>query len=153
MLVNMNTDWKLAYCKDDPVRPHLPLAWRVADGREVYALYEDQFAVEAPVMNEGPEAMICLSYTNGVATTEADLENTSDPDTVMFYTVWSYVPGAGRNIINTIFKHIQDTRPEIKRYVTLSPPTEMAHKFHTRNGAALLQRNESTVNYEYTTST
>ena len=29
------------YLKDDPVRPHIPLHWRIAKGREVYGLFED----------------------------------------------------------------------------------------------------------------
>ena len=39
--------------------------------------------------------------------------------------------------------------PHIKRFVTLSPKTEMAKKFHLRNGATELQENETTVNFEY----
>ena len=35
------------------------------------------------------------------------------------------------------------------RYVTLSPKTEMARKFHLRNGATLLKENEFTFNFEY----
>ena len=29
---------------EDPVRPHLPAEWRIMCGREVYALYEDQYS-------------------------------------------------------------------------------------------------------------
>ena len=33
LLIRMDeADWKLGYCKDDPVRPHLPLAWRATEG-------------------------------------------------------------------------------------------------------------------------
>jgi len=31
----------------------------------------------------------------------------------------------------------------------LSPPTEMARRFHHKNGAVTLRTNEETVNYEY----
>ena len=37
----------------------------------------------------------------------------------------------------------------LNRLVTLSPLTEMAKKFHLRNGAELLQINEQTQNFEY----
>ena len=37
----------------------------------------------------------------------------------------------------------------LNRLVTLSPLTEMAEKFHIRNGAKLLQVNETTQNFEY----
>ena len=33
--------------------------------------------------------------------------------------------------------------------ITLSPLTDMAFKFHSRNGAKLLQKNETTQNFEY----
>ena len=39
--------------------------------------------------------------------------------------------------------------PEIKRFVTLSPLTEVARRFHTRNGAVELQVNSETQNFEY----
>jgi hypothetical protein len=37
----------------------------------------------------------------------------------------------------------------IKRFVTLSPKTEMAKRFHLKNGAIVFRENEETVNYEY----
>ena len=50
MLVKLDSDdWKLGYCKDDPVRPHLPLSWRVQAGREVYGLESDTGEVEAVI--------------------------------------------------------------------------------------------------------
>jgi hypothetical protein len=43
--------------------------------------------------------------------------------------------------------------PEIKRFVTLSPKTEMARRFHIKNGAVVFRENTDTVNYEYLIST
>ena len=37
----------------------------------------------------------------------------------------------------------------INRLVTLSPLTEMAERFHIKNGAKKLQVNETTQNFEY----
>ena len=37
----------------------------------------------------------------------------------------------------------------LNRLVTLSPLTEMARKFHLRNGAVELLVNETTQNFEY----
>ena len=53
----------------------------------------------------------------------------------VFYTVWSYKPGAGRQIVNGVAGRIKTQRPWVKRFVTLSPLTEMAEKFHLKNGA------------------
>ena len=47
-----------------------------------------------------------------------------------------------------IFKKIK-TSNHLNRLVTLSPLTEMATKFHSKNGAKLLQINETTQNFEY----
>ena len=63
----------------------------------------------------------------------------------MFYTVWSYL-GAGFTIILEK-DYIQ--KYAIKSFVTLSTKTEIARKFHLRNGATELQENETTVNFEY----
>jgi len=137
----INDDWSLGYVKDDPVRPHLPMHWRVTNGREVYLLEDDEAGVG--------RAVVCVAYTNGVAITEEDLNNTDNPDTAMFYTVWSYDKGAGREIIFSTAEVIRREKPHIKRFCTLSPLTEMAEKFHLRNGAKFLRRGETCQNFEY----
>ena len=135
--------------KDDPVRPKLSADWRINNGREVYALFDDQYAEQDPVLFDGPRAVICVAYTNGVALTEKDLERCDNPNTAMFYTVWSYDKGAGRQIVLQTAEHIKETRQDISRYVTLSPLTEMAEKFHLRNGAEFLRKGEYCQNFEY----
>jgi hypothetical protein len=151
MITKLDSDQWLGYCKDDPVRPHLPLTWRISKGREVYGLFEDQYAEQDQILFEGPRAIICVAYTNGVAIDEQYLEtHTENPNTAMFYTVWSYDKGAGREIVLNVADHIKETRPEISRYVTLSPLTEMAEKFHIRNGAVLLRKGDTCQNFEYT---
>ena len=150
MLVKLSEQTILEYVADDPVRPHIPGEWRCANGREVYALYEDQYAIEAPVDFEGPRAIICVAYTNGIATNEAHMDTQyEDPNTAMFYTVWSYARGAGREIVLQVAEHIKSTREDISRYVTLSPLTEMAERFHLRNGAQFLDKYDECQNFEY----
>jgi hypothetical protein len=46
-------------------------------------------------------------------------------------------------------EYIKENKKEIKRFVTLSPKTDMARRFHTRNGAIVFRDNPETVNYEY----
>lgn len=135
--------------KDDPVRPKLAPEWRITNGREMFVLYEDQYAQEDPILFDGPRAVICVAYTNGIALTEQDLNRTDNPNTVMFYTVWSYDKGAGREIVLKTAQYVKETRPEIARFVTLSPLTEMAEKFHLKNGAKFLQKNNFCQNFEY----
>jgi len=141
-LINLDTDWLLGHCADDPVRPHLPLAWRTQNGREVYGLQSTDGVVEA---------VICVAYCSEVPITEQQMEMTSSPEgeVAVFYTVWSYAKGAGREMVNTAAAHIKRTR-SVKRYVTLSPITEMAEKFHLRNGATFARKGDSCQNFEYT---
>ena len=64
------------------------------------------------------------------------------------YTVWSNKPGAGRTIVNELQALVKESY-SIKRLVTLSPLTEMATKFHIRNGAKLINKSETCQNFEY----
>jgi hypothetical protein len=124
--------------RDDPVRPAIPTSMRVHDHAEILVLIED----------DHPAAVVCVAYLDAVPTTESELGKTGD-NVAAFYTIWSYAPGAGRRLIRAARIHIANNRPQITRYVTLSPKTEMARKFHISNGATTLKENETTVNYEY----
>lgn len=67
----------------------------------------------------------------------------------MFYTIWSYEKGCGRDLINKASEYIKLEYPQIQNLVTLSPKTEMAEKFHIRNGAWKFRENPETINYAY----
>ena len=56
--------------------------------------------------------------------------------------------GGGKLIVKEVFKIIKKSN-HLNRLVTLSPLTDMARKFHLRNGAIEVQVNESTQNFEY----
>ena len=58
-----------------------------------------------------------------------------EQNTAVFYTVWSYSRGSGRELINQLAQQIADTREDIWHWVTLSPITDMAENFHIKNGA------------------
>jgi hypothetical protein len=134
----------LALIKDDPVRPDIPLAFRVSEDACVFVLLaDDDYAL--------PQAVVCVAYKDSVPTNVVELAQISlEPATVaVFYTIWSYVPGAGRKLIQAAQRHIRKERKLIKTYVTLSPPTDMARTFHLRNGAGVLSVNSETVNYIY----
>jgi hypothetical protein len=98
--------------------------------------------------DDQPSAVVCVAYLDAIPTTETELGRSGD-NVAAFYTIWSYRAGAGRKMIRAARIHIATTRPEIKTYVTLSPKTEMARKFHIGNGASMLADNETTVNYLY----
>ena len=142
MLVNARHDFYLDHIKDDPVRPHIPASFRISSDNQVWVL-EDDF--KGDIL-----AMICVAYCNAVPTNEAELHEFSvkGGHIAVFYTVWSYARGAGRDLVFAVAKEIKLTK-RVKRFVTLSPKTEMARKFHLANGAVVLQENPESVNYEY----
>lgn len=130
----------LDFIKDDPVRPEIPTDFRVQDGRLVAALVEE----------EQPTAMVCVSFHDFVPEDVKDLSKTSVvPTTAVFYTIWSYKAGKGRELLIQAVREIQQTHPSVNRFVTLSPKTEMARRFHLRNGAIVFRENVESTNYEY----
>lgn len=129
----------LSYIKDDPVRPEIPAEFRVSDNRFVSVLSEDSVL-----------AVVCVGLYDFVPRSVEDLSDAVDQfTTAIFYTIWSYVPGAGADLLMQTVERIMQEYPTVERFVTLSPKTEMASKFHLKNGAVVLQENETTVNYEY----
>jgi hypothetical protein len=134
------TDNLITYLKDDPVRPEIPADFRVNDNRFIAAL----------VKEEQPSAMVCVSLHETVPQSVLELNNTSlDPEIAIFYTIWSYQAGAGKDLLLKTVDEIKTKHPSIKRFVTLSPKTEMARRFHLKNGAVVFRENEDTINYEY----
>jgi hypothetical protein len=131
----------LNFIKDDPVRPEISTEFRVSDGRIVAALAEND--------NE-PEAMVCVSFHDFIPSDIKDLDNTSQvPTTAIFYTIWSYKSGKGQELLRAAVKGIQEQYPSVTRFVTLSPKTNVARRFHLKNGAIIFRENVDTTNYEY----
>ena len=124
-------------CEDDPVRKNIPYDWRV-DGpnREIFHLEE--------------KAVICVAHLEGIPTTEEELMQYGWGTFSIFYTVWSKEKGLGRKIIVDAWNLLKSQHFD-NRYITMSPKTEMAMKFHLKNGAILLQENQTTNNFEYKT--
>jgi hypothetical protein len=133
------TDPLLDYLKDDPVRPEIPREFRVSGQRFVSALVEDT-----------PCAMVCVSLHDFVPGAVEDLnQEPVEPNTAIFYTIWSYVPGAAGELLFATVDEIRKQFPTVTRFVTLSPKTEMARRFHLKNGATVFRENTDTINYEY----
>ena len=128
---------------DDPVRPEIPAEFRVSDTTEIFVLQDDQ-TLE-------PQAVVCVAYRSMVPDNVVELATapTEDTHVAVFYTIWSYKPGAGRKLIQQARLWITRNRKNIDKFVTLSPPTDMARIFHLRNGAEVFRVNLETVNYLY----
>mgnify|MGYP001275346681 FL=1 len=135
----------------DPVRPELDNNFRTGYGRRIYGVrYKGDI-----------HAVMCFAYTNKIPRSVEELEKLSTDaflqsalrdqnigKIAIAYTVWSKKKGGGKLIVKEVFKKIKKSN-HLNRLVTLSPLTEMASKFHTRNGAKLVQVNETTQNFEY----
>ena len=130
----------LEYIKDDPVRPEIPKEFRVKANNFVVCLHEES----------KPKAIVCVSLHEDIPNDVTGLsEISTNPKVAIFYTIWSYVPGAGAELLIKTVEGIQKQFPHIKNFVTLSPKTEMARRFHLKNGARIMRENVDTVNYEY----
>ena len=136
---------------EDPVRPELSNDFRTGFGRKIFGVkYKREI-----------QAVMCFAYTNKIPKNVDELEKLStdaflqsalrDQNTgkiAVAYTVWSKKKGGGKLIVKEVFKKIKKSN-HLNRLVTLSPLTEMATRFHSKNGAKLLQINKTTQNFEY----
>jgi len=145
-LVKISSNYWVDLFKDDPVRPNLNPKFRLTENRINFLLTQDFTK---------PCAIVCVAFTKDIPKTEKQLEMYSinklsiNYDKAIFYTIWSYSKGSGKDILfNTVF-WLKKNKPEIKRYITMSPKTKMARNFHLKNGAYELKSNKETVNFEY----
>lgn len=139
-LIKDATDQFFKFLNDDPVRPNIPVEDRLGNNKGIFVLPDEQKI----------QAITCVSFQDNIPKTENELfTNQSTPIVAIYYTIWSYKPGAGRQLILDSVNYIKKQNSNIKRFVTLSPKTEMARKFHLRNGAIVLNENTDTINYEY----
>lgn len=119
---------------NDPVRPHIN---KIDVGKQVYVL-------------DDLSAVICVCYCTQVPTTEQELEQYRDDNgsILVAYTVWSNEQGAGRKIVVGL-QELAKTKLNVNKLVTLSPLTDMATKFHIKNGAKLIEKSTTCQNFEY----
>ena len=136
---------------DDPVSPELSNEFRTSFGRKIYGVkYQGEI-----------HAVMCFAFTNNIPKTVDELDLLSKDaflqsahrdqnvgKIAIAYTVWSKKKGGGKLIVKEVYKMIKKSN-HLNRLVTLSPLTEMARKFHLRNGAVELQVNDETQNFEY----
>ena len=142
---------KKCITSEDPIRPELDNVFRRSYGRKIYGVkYQGEI-----------HAVMCFAYTNQIPKNVEELDKLSRDaylqsaqrdqnigQIAIAYTVWSKKKGGGKLIVKEVFRKIKKSN-HLNRLVTLSPLTEMASKFHNRNGAKLIKINETTQNFEY----
>ena len=137
---------------EDPVRPELSVEFRTSYGRRILGLQDEA---------DDTAAIICIAFTNDVPSSVEEMALMSHDAynqsilrgglvgrIAIAYTVWAKKKGGGKHILNEVYKKFKREH-HIERLITLSPLTEMAERFHIKNGAKLLRRNEDTQNFEY----
>jgi hypothetical protein len=134
------TDPLVRVIKDDPVRPHIPLDQRINEAAEILLLKAGEEILAAT----------CMQWLSEIPEDEIDLQNMGkSKEVAVFYTIWSYSPGAGASLLQEAAKWLKEEYKDIKAIVTLSPQTEMARRFHMKNGATVHRQNTNSVNYKY----
>ena len=140
-LIESLTDKFFELIYQDPVRPNVPHVDRIGANKDIFVFRDEDDKVKA---------ITCVSYQSSIPTKESELFETTDiPSIAVFYTIWSYAAGAGRELIVRTQESIKQEFPDIDTYVTLSPKTEMARRFHLKNGAGVYRENSTTINYIY----
>jgi len=131
-------DPRTVVVQDDPVRPNIALTDRINERAKIYLWTEEDEIRSA----------VCVALCDAIPDSENTLLSTpvGELTVAVAYTIWSYSAGAAQKLIFAL----RDQLPEsIVKMVTLSPQTEMARKFHERNGAKLVRENVDTWNFEY----
>jgi hypothetical protein len=138
-IIDSINDPYIKFINDDPVRPNISISDRVGPLRKIFLEIE----------KDKPCAITCVMLKETVPVNEQELFSIKDAVTIaIFYTIWSYAPGAASKLLLDTVKLLKHEY-NAKRFVTLSPKTEMAYKFHIKNGAKILNENANTINYEY----
>ena len=137
---------------EDPVRPELSLEFRQAYGRKIYGIRDEEGDIAA---------VMCFAFTNSIPKSVEEMDAMSrdaamqavhragvQGSIAIAYTVWAKKKGGGKHMVNEVYKMIKESH-HIDRLITLSPLTDMARKFHLKNGAKEVQVNLTTQNFEY----
>jgi hypothetical protein len=135
---------------EDPVRPELSLEFRQAYGRKIFGIKDEEGDIAA---------VMCFAFTHGIPKSVEEMDAMSKDAAMqavhragvqgsIAYTVWAKKKGGGKHMVNEVYKMIKESH-HIDRLITLSPLTDMARKFHLKNGAKEVQVNLTTQNFEY----
>jgi len=137
---------------EDPVRPELSLEFRQSHGRKIYGIKDEEGDIAA---------VMCFAFTNEIPKSVEEMDSLSKDAAMqavhragvqgsiaIAYTVWAKKKGGGKHMVNEVYKMIKQSN-HLNRLITLSPLTDMAMKFHLKNGAKEVQVNLTTQNFEY----
>jgi hypothetical protein len=137
---------------EDPVRPELSLEFRQSHGRKIFGIKDEEGDIAA---------VMCFAFTHDIPRSVEEMDVMSKDAAMqavhragvqgsiaIAYTVWARKKGGGKHMVNEVYKMMKQSN-HLNRLITLSPLTDMARKFHLKNGAKEVQVNLTTQNFEY----
>ena len=137
---------------EDPVRPELSLEFRQSHGRKIFGIKDEEGDIAA---------VMCFAFTHDIPKSVEEMDVMSKDaamqavhragvqgSVAIAYTVWAKKKGGGKHMVNEVYKMMKQSN-HLNRLITLSPLTDMARKFHLKNGAKEVQVNLTTQNFEY----
>lgn len=131
------------FLSDDPVRPEIPISFRCHSPDNCVFVLLGQSAE--------PLAVLCCSFKSFVPSVGDQLTifEYAPIRNAIFYSVWSYSRGSGRQIIPLAKSWIESNYSHITGFYTFSPLGDVVRDFHHSLGARTFRVNESSVNYVY----
>lgn len=141
-VVTHSADPYVKLFSDDPVRPEISVNFRThSPDNCVFVLLGDS----------GPRAVLCCSFKSSVPSSIEELLKFeyAGASNAIFYSVWSYSRGSGREIILQARDWICKNYSHITGFYTFSPLDDRVRDFHHGLGARTYRVNEFGVNYQY----
>ena len=128
------------YLLSDPVRPEIPLAYRVGS--------ESSFALALVDGIRQPRSIVCVRLCSQVPSSVDQLLSSQLGSIAVFYTIWSIQRGSGSELLRLAPSWLRTNR-SVSDFYTLSPISDSVRKFHLGLGASIYRQNSDTVNYHY----
>ena len=89
MLQKAGVEFANKICKNDPVRPNLPIGWRVAPcSREVFYLPFTYYSTSEDRYHESADAVLCVAHLNEIPINEDELLSFEYGNISIFCYLW-----------------------------------------------------------------
>lgn len=131
---------------DDPVRGWISREFRChSPDNCVFVLLREGGSVGA---------VLCCSFKSYVPSSDEELLKFEYAGAInaIFYSVWSYSRGSGREIIPLAQSWIRKNHSHVENFYTYSPLGQKVREFHLSLGASVYRENEGSINYVYSSA-
>jgi hypothetical protein len=142
-IISKVDDMYVSLLDDDPVRPWI--------SREFRCHMPDNCVFVLLSGSREPRAVLCCSFKSFVPSNVDELLKFeySRGSNAIFYSVWSYSRGGGREIIPLASAWIRENLSHVSGFYTFSPCSDRVREFHYSLGAKTHRKNSDSINYIY----